>query len=240
MPLLDHFHPPITPHHRWESFHSNWATRLADYINDRLPADFFAEENTHSGTSLQIDIATYEREGAQPAGNGAAVATAPAVWAPPAAVQTMPAVLPATFSVRVYTTAGGLKLVGAVELVSPSNKDRSEERRAFSTRCAGYLHQGISLIVADIVTIRRANLHNEMMRLMKADARFHLATDASLYAVAYRPVLRGETPEIDLWPVPLALGAALPTLPLRLIGDLFVPVDFEATYQEACRRRRLA
>jgi hypothetical protein len=25
-----------------------------------------------------------------------------------------------------------------------------------------------------------------------------------------------------------------------LIGDTFVPVDFEAAYQEACRRRRLA
>ena len=32
----------------------------------------------------------------------------------------------------------------------------------------------------------------------------------------------------------------LPLLPLRLTGDLFVPVDFEAAYQEACRRRRLA
>jgi hypothetical protein len=29
-------------------------------------------------------------------------------------------------------------------------------------------------------------------------------------------------------------------LPLRLTGDLFIPVDFEAAYQEACRRRRLA
>jgi hypothetical protein len=28
-------------------------------------------------------------------------------------------------------------------------------------------------------------------------------------------------------------------LPLRLTGDLFVPVDFEATYVETCRRRRL-
>jgi hypothetical protein len=28
-------------------------------------------------------------------------------------------------------------------------------------------------------------------------------------------------------------------MPLRLTGDLFVPVDFEATYMEACRRRRL-
>jgi hypothetical protein len=127
-----------------------------------------------------------------------------------------------------------------VELVSPSNKDRPDERRAFATKCASYLHQGISLIIADIVTTRRANLHNDMMRLMEADTRFQLAAEVALYAVAYRPVRRGETPEIDLWPTPLALGGSLPTLPLRLTGDLFVPVDFEATYQEACRRRRLA
>ncbi len=38
---------------------------------------------------------------------------------------------------------------------------------------------------------------------------------------------------------PCAVGAPLPVMPLRLTGDLFVPVDFEATYQEACRRRRI-
>jgi hypothetical protein len=56
--------------------------------------------------------------------------------------------------------------------------------------------------------------------------------------VAYRPVRREERPEIDLWPTTFHLGDALPLLPLRLTGDLFVPVDFEATYQETCRRRR--
>ena len=66
-----------------------------------------------------------------------------------------------------------------------------------------------------------------------------LPPEADLYAVAYRPVLRQERPEIDVWPVPCALGSPLPVMPLRLTGDLFVPVDFEATYQEACRRRRL-
>lgn len=60
-----------------------------------------------------------------------------------------------------------------------------------------------------------------------------------LYAVAYRPVLRQEKPEIDLWTAPVAVGQPLPTLPLRLTGDLFVPVEFEPAYQEACRRRRL-
>src|SRR4051812_36501793 len=45
MPLLDHFHPPPHPRHHWESFHSNWATRLADELNERwLPPEFMAEE----------------------------------------------------------------------------------------------------------------------------------------------------------------------------------------------------
>jgi hypothetical protein len=51
--------------------------------------------------------------------------------------------------------------------------------------------------------------------------------------------LRGETPQIDVWAESCAIGAALPTMPLRLTGDLFVPVEFEATYLETCRQRRL-
>ncbi|MBM4069992.1 MAG: DUF4058 family protein [Planctomycetes bacterium] len=152
----------------------------------------------------------------------------------------MPAVFPESFEVRVFSTTSGLTLVGAIELVSPGNKDRPEERRAFAARCASYLYQGVSLIIIDVVTNRRANLHNETVRLMNAIVEQELTDDAALYAVAYRPVRREERPEIDVWPASFGLGDALPTLPLRLSGDLFVPVDFEATYQEACRRRRLA
>jgi hypothetical protein len=61
-----------------------------------------------------------------------------------------------------------------------------------------------------------------------------------LYAVAYRPVLRNDREEIDLWPASLKVGAPLPLLPLRLTGDLFVPVNFEETYVEACQRLKLA
>jgi hypothetical protein len=67
-----------------------------------------------------------------------------------------------------------------------------------------------------------------------------MSAQATLYAVAYRPVLRREHAEIDIWPAAFAVGDPLPELPLRLTGDLFMPVDFEANYQEACRRRRLA
>jgi|SRR5208283_1530611 len=243
MPLLDHFHPPLLEQHHWDSFHSNWATRLADALSDRLPSEFIAEEHTHVGPGLEIDVATFEQSeeqrAASPSTTQAAVHSVP-TWVPAAPARTMPAVFPDSFEVRVFSMTGGRTLVAAIELISPGNKDRAAERRAFATKCASYLHQGVSLIVMDIVTNRRANLHNEIMHLMDAPTEMDLPPESNLYAVAYRPVLREGRPEIDMWPATFALGEALPLLPLRLTGDLFVPVDFEASYQEACRRRRLA
>jgi hypothetical protein len=142
--------------------------------------------------------------------------------------------------VPIIEMSAGLTLAAAIELVSPGNKDRPETRRAFAAKCASYLHQGVSLIIMDIVTNRHGNLHNETMRLISAPENVDLAPEHSLYAVSYRPVLRQERPEIDLWTATFAVGEPLPTMPLRLTGDLFVPVDFEAGYREACRRRRLA
>jgi hypothetical protein len=243
MPLLDHFHPPLQLRYPWDSFHSSWATRLADALNDEwLPPEFLAVEHTHAGARLEIDVATFEHSPQHPSisPNGNATATLPKTWAPPEPMRTMPAVFPDSFEVRVFSTISGLTLVGAIELISPSNKDRAEERRAFAVKCASYLHQGISLVILDIVTNRRANLHNEIMRLMEAASEMDLPSEMDLYAAAYRPVQREERAEIDLWTAPIAVGAPLPVMPLRLTGDLFVPVDFESTYQETCRRRRIS
>ena len=248
MPLFDHFHPPLYPHHHWESFHSNWATRIADGIAAVLPAEFQVEEHTHAGVGFEIDVAAFQGQAAAEdiASAGPALATlvAPAPfaqhsWVPPVPERTIPAAFPETFEVRVFSTTAGLTLVGVIELVSPGNKDRRAERLAFATKCASYLAQGVSLIVIDVVTNRHANLHNEIMRLMEAAPDLDFPAEVTLYATAYRPARRGEQQEIDLWKRPLALGAPPPTLPLRLTGDLFVPVDFESAYQEACRRRRL-
>jgi len=240
MPLLDHFHPPVESLYPFESFHSSWATRLADALNEVLPPHFIAVEQTHAGSRLEIDVATFETEDPRPLrSNGAtATTTVPRVWAPPAPPVTIPAIFPDSFEVRVFSTSGGWTLVGTIELVSPSNKDRPEERQAFVGKCAGYLHQGVSLIVIDIVTNRRANLHNELLTLLESQQGL-LPTGVHLYAIAYRPVKRQDRPEIDIWPETCTVGDSLPTLPLRLTGDLFVPVDFEATYHETCRRRRI-
>lgn len=237
MPLLDHFRSPLQPHHHWESFHSNWATRLADALTEHLPPGFLAEEHTYAGNRTEIDVAAYELDPLSSDSGGVAIAE-PAAYAAPTALLAIPAVFPDTFEVRVLRKTGGLTLVGVIELVSPANKDRPEERAAFAAKMAGYLYQGVSAIVVDVVTSRRANLHNEILKLLGQSAG-SMSTAADLYAVAYRPVLRNDHPEIDLWPHELRLGEPLPELPLRLTGETFVPVNLESSYREACRRRRI-
>ena len=46
----------------------------------------------------------------------------------------MPAVFPDEIEVLVIHRSGGPTLVGAIELVSPANKDRPETRRAFAAK----------------------------------------------------------------------------------------------------------
>lgn len=238
MGLRDHFRPPLHPLHHWESFHSNWATRIADALNERwLPREYVAEEQTHAGTSLEIEVATYELPSASVHRLSPDEATPPS-WRPPPATATASLALPDSFEVRVLSDAGGATLVGVIELVSPANKDRPEQRRAFAAKCAGFLHQGVSVIVVDVVTTRQANLHDEIVDLVGAPT-LRASWVGGLYAVAYRPVVREGRTEVDVWAESFALGDALPTLPLRLQGELFVPVDLASTYEEACRKRRI-
>ncbi len=242
MPLLDHFHPPLSTERRWESFHSSWATRIADALTEHwLPPGYIAEENAHIGPSVEIDVGTFEDHSSPEEGTGSGtVATLNAKnWAPPEPDAIVPSVIPDTFEVRILSTESGPKLVAAIELISPGNKDRTTERRAFATKCASYLYQGIRLIIVDIVTSWRANLHNEILRVMEAPDTSNLPSEVSLYAVAYRPLRRDGKEEIEMWRLPLTLNQSLPLLPLSLAVDLVIPIDFEATYAEACRRKRL-
>jgi hypothetical protein len=241
MPLRDHFHPPLSTERRWESFHAAWLGSLADALNRDLPPGYFAEEQTHAGASIEIDVGSFaeaERLGVE--GNGGGVATLPPqVWSPPRAAFTLPAVFADDFEVRVIDSRSGPRLVAAIELVSPGNKDRDEQRRAFVTKCASYLYQGIHVVIIDIVTERRANLHNALLEMLQAPPDVRQPDAVQLYAAAYRPLRRGEREEIDVSPEALAVGAVLPVMPLALSGEYCLPVDLEATYTDAARRRRI-
>jgi hypothetical protein len=223
MPLHDHFHGPMSLELPWDTLHSSWASDLARGLNARwLQRPSRALEHTHAGAGIEIDIAALRREGGEPVGkNGDALAAGPLA-------------VPDAYEVRVFEGPGGWNLVGAIELVSPGNKDREAKCQAFVAKCAAYLHAGVSVVVVDVVTSRRVNFHNRILdHLGIASAR--LPDDVALYASAYRPVERDGTTELDIWAEACRVGADLPSMPLRLTGDLFVPVELKLAYAETCR-----
>jgi hypothetical protein len=99
-----------------------------------------------------------------------------------------------------------------------------------------YLNQGLGLVIADVVTDRRANLHNELIARLSSETA---PWEAKLYAAAYRPVLRDGQTRLEIWRESLAVGHALPTMPLWLRGDLCFPVELGATYERTCREQRV-
>lgn len=242
MPLRDHFHPPLKDQDDWESFHSAWTNTIVRRLNSRwLSKRYRSAPQTHLGILVEVDVATFENDPPVTDSGSSNGGVATAVWAPPRPAQSVAVDLPAqdVFEVRVYDDRRGRRLVAAIELVSPGNKDRPENRHAFAIKCAAYLQQGVSLIIVDVVTDRFANLHAELMEVLQLPAPPVDPDVVQLYAVAYRTTKEKDAWRMDLWPEQLAIGAPLPTLPLWLASNLAAPLELELTYEETCQVLRI-
>jgi hypothetical protein len=236
MPLLDHFNPPLNRTHPWRSFHGAWAAAMARLLNQGvLPPGYYAVPLVDRDGPVEIDVAALREQGASERPGAEA---APQTWAPPAPGLAVVVELPAVDSVEVQVFAddGDPRLAAAVELLSPRNKDRPQARQAFAVKCVGYLQQGCSVVVVDTVTTRRADLNAAILSLLGVEA----GPPAGLSAVSYRAVgHEEEAQQLQAWPAPLALGQALPTLPLWIAADFAVPLDLEASYRATCADLRI-
>jgi hypothetical protein len=226
MPLLDHFHPPLSERRHWHSFHNSWATYLSSQLNSVLPEGYFAEANVQF--RVEIDVAAFE-EGTTPSSSHG--------WTPPPPLSNVPLeLLGPSVEIGVFSRTGGPQLAGAIELVSPANKDREAHRDALVSKCAACLQAGIGLVLVDVVTERFADFHRELLvRIGAGDP----GEGPSLSASAYRPVERNGATTLDIWREPCALAQRLPTLPLWLRGGLCLPVELEATYERTCVEQRI-
>lgn len=230
MPLLDHFHRPHSEDLPWESVNTLWVAAVVAELNRSLPRERFrAFANRHLGSQVEADVAEFENLPLTHEGNGS-LAVATKTYAPPV-VQTIPAIFPDEIEVQIADANNRRRLVAVIEFVSPANKKELGERSSFVAKCVAYLQKGIGLVVVDIVTERRANLHNELMSYLGQPVTFSEPTP--IYCVSYRPTRLDEANAIDLWPHVLSIGQELPTVPLPLKGSALVPLDLEATYETA-------
>ena len=190
MPLRDHFRPPVENKHSWDELHGMWPAVIVQQLFPILPERYVAAPRVHLGTAFEIDVSTYERD--EPArlerprdGNGG---VAVAAWAPPKPTLTVETELPDQdeYEVRVYDARHGRRLVAAIEIVSPSNKDRPESRRAFVAKAAALLQRNVSVSLVDIVTIHQFNLYADLLELIGRTDPMLGAEPPALYAVTVR------------------------------------------------------
>ena len=72
---------------------------------------------------------------------------------------------------RRYVAEPQIHLGSSFEIVSPTNKDPPEHRRAFVAKCTALLQNRVSVAIVDLVTIRDSNLYSELLELSNVTDR---------------------------------------------------------------------
>jgi hypothetical protein len=210
-----------------------------------LPTGYVAAPNVHLGRSFEIDVSTFEDQAAPIANSNGNSPAAPATetWAPPRPTLTCEAEEQNEdeYEVRVYDARRGRRLVAAIEIISPSNKDRPKHRTAFLDKVSALLHTDVCVSIVDVVSIRPFNLYAELLdRLGLTDPSLG-DSPMPMYASTLRWLRPSERrSRLDTWFYPLEIGKTLPVLPIWLSTELVIPLELEPSYEETCRVLRIA
>ena len=174
---------------------------IAQRLNSSLPEEYIAQPSVRLGDSMEIDIADTRtrvaaRFSCRPCrGPGALMV---ASWAP-----AQPKILldtelpePSEYVVNIYTH-DEFRLVAAIELVSPSNKDRPENRKTFINKCEALLKSEVCVTIVDVVTSRTANLYGELLDELAAERT--AVSRSVIYAVTCRGRRLGPRWQLESW-----------------------------------------
>jgi hypothetical protein len=222
----------------WEGVHQIWIVELLYWIKPRLPPGYRA----YLGTTPTFAIGAPPEERPDvavrdwPQGVNPAVSETPSARPNGDESSEEPdeeiAVATLEGETGLFVERQG-RLVSAVELVSPRNKDRSSACAAYASGYLAYLLKGVNLLLVDVhrrpLRFSFAERIAEELHLTK-----HPATPAPL-AVSYRvgePAPNGGR-FLGIWRRPLSVGAPLPTMQLALSTRESVAVDLEQTYARA-------
>ncbi len=133
-------------------------------------------------------------------------------------------------STIVVRHVSGDDVVAMVEVISPGNKASRNAFRALIDKACQLLEHRIHLLLLDLFPPGRRDPHGLHAAIWEeiTDEAFEPSTDKPLAMAAYESALT-----IKAYLEPVAVGDSLPTMPLFLEADGYVPVPLEATYQAA-------
>jgi hypothetical protein len=207
-------------------FHQRWISSLCDSLNTGgLSEGFFAMAEQFFGEPRPDFVALQTSTPRKPRPNRAVpVATPPKARI----VQQAEMEKYAAKADHIVVKHARGEVIALIEIVSPGNKGSRHALRAFVEKMAALLHEGIHLLAVDLFppSVRDPQGIHHLIWEQVTDDPFELAPDKNLTTVAY------SAGDLKVAYVePLAVGDALPDMPLFLEPGLHVPVSLEATYQ---------
>jgi hypothetical protein len=120
------------------------------------------------------------------------------------------------------------EVVAVIEIVSPGNKDRRRSLRTFVDKAIDLLRQKVNLVIVDPFPPGRHDpngIHGAIYHEL-TDESFELPSGKPLTLVSYQV-----DPVPTAYVEPIAVGDALPDMPLFLEGSRGVDLPLEETYQ---------
>jgi len=206
----------------FHDFHNGWITHLKETLNGGLlPPGFFAmAEQVVSGPMPDV-VTLSQRE--TPAGRPGCEGGVAVAEAPPRTrfVRSAELDLYARKANRIAIKHRLGRVVAVIEVVSPGNKGSRHALRSFVEKAEALLLQGIHLLVVDLFPPSPRDPQGIHKAIWDAicEEPFELPADKPLTVAAY-------------WAAePVAVGDALPGLPLFLDPDTYVPAPLETTYE---------
>ncbi|HSG70611.1 MAG TPA: DUF4058 family protein [Planctomycetaceae bacterium] len=242
MPLRDHFRSPLDDVHSWDGLHAMWPAMIVRQLIEVLPEPYFAEPGVHLGTLYEVDVGTYHESARELSEDDTSTSgLAVAAYAPPKPTLTLEPRLPNqdVYEVRIFDSRRNRRLVAAIEIVSPSNKDRPETRGTFVSKVAALLKHDVCVSIVDVVSTSQFNLYAELMNFLESSDPALGDTSPPMYAVTVRMRYEGRRRMLDTWYHPLSVGRPLPTLPIWLKETQAISLELESNYEETCRTLRI-
>jgi hypothetical protein len=218
----------------FHDFHLSWIAEIKRSLNQGLlPPDYYALAEQVTGNMIP-DVLTLARKVAgpldrpdAPSGGGLAVATAPPKVRFHAQKELDEyAGLAKTVVIR---HRSGHRIIAMIEIVSPGNKSGQTDFAAFVLKAEQALRAGIHLLIVDLfpTTARDPEgIHRAIWGEGEGD--FALPKSKRLTCVSYVGY-----PGVSVYLEPVSHGDKLPTMPVFLTREVYVPVPLEETYCSA-------
>lgn len=219
----------------YHHFHQVWSVELCAALNEgRLPGGYLALTDQRAGGPIP-DVLTLHRrrpenaERSNPAG-GLAVAEIP-----PQA-RFIDEADEATFPFRANRIAIQHRhgeVVAIIEIISPGNKSSDNALQSFLRKSGELIDHGVNLLVVDPFppTVRDPQGIHAAIWDYVAGRSFRPPDDKPLTVAAYKA-----RPTLTCYAEPLAVGDELPSAPIFLNEDEYVPAPLEVSYQAAWAR----